>query len=80
MVEDSLLRLIKMIESLEEEKREFYHGNDEAGTSLRDKLKSIKGKLRECVEKNVLRSPTRKEIYKQYKDINQINEKHKEEI
>ena len=40
----------------------------------------LKGKLRECVEKNVLRSPTRKEIYKQYKDINQINEKHKEEI
>ena len=42
----------------------------------------LKGKLRECVEKNVLRSPTRKEIYKQYKykDINQIDEKHKEEI
>ena len=42
----------------------------------------LKGKLRECVEKNVLRSPTRKEIYKQYKykGINQIDEKHKEEI
>ena len=47
MVEDSLRRLIKMIESLEEDNREFYHGNDEAGTRLRDKLKVIKRKAQE---------------------------------
>ncbi len=47
MVEDSLRRLIKMIESIEEDNREFYHGNDEAGTRLRDKLKVIKRKAQE---------------------------------
>ncbi len=47
MVEDSLQELIKMIESLEEDNREFYHGNDEAGTRLRDKLKEIKRKAQE---------------------------------
>ncbi|MBW2653071.1 MAG: histone H1 [Deltaproteobacteria bacterium] len=36
-----------MIESLEEDNREFYHGNDEAGTRLRDKLKEIKRKAQE---------------------------------
>ena len=49
MVEDSLRRLIKMIESIEEDNREFYHGNDEAGTRLRDKLKEIKRKAQEML-------------------------------
>ena len=58
MVEDSLQKLIKMIESLEEDNREFYHGNEEAGTRLRNKLKEVKRKAREM----------RKEIRPSYKD------------
>jgi len=46
-----LQKLIKMIESLEEDNREFYHGNDEAGTRLRDKLKEIKRKVQEMRRK-----------------------------
>ncbi len=51
MVEDSLRRLIKMIESLEEDNREFYSGNDEAGTRLRNKLQEIKRKAQEMRRK-----------------------------
>ena len=58
MGEDSLQKLIKMIESLEEDNREFYSGNDEAGTRLRNKLKEIKRKAQEM----------RKEIRPSYKD------------
>jgi len=47
-----------MIESLEEDNREFYSGNDEAGTRLRNKLKEIKRKAQEM----------RKEIRPSYKD------------
>jgi hypothetical protein len=36
-----------MIESLGEDYREFYHGNDKAATRLRDKLKEIKRKAQE---------------------------------
>ncbi len=58
MVKDSLQELIKMIERLEEDNREFYHGNEEAGTRLRNKLKEVKRKAREM----------RKEIRPSYKD------------
>jgi hypothetical protein len=58
MDEDSLQKLIKLIESLEEDNREFYHGNDEAGTRLRNKLKEIKRKAQEM----------RREILPSYKD------------
>ena len=36
MVEDSLRRLIKMIESIEVVNREFYRSYDDAGTGLGD--------------------------------------------
>jgi len=51
MGEDSLQKLIKMIESLEEDNREFYSGNDEAGTRLRNKLLAIKRKTQEMRRK-----------------------------
>ena len=47
MLEDSLQQLIKMIKSLEEDNREFYHGSDEAGIRLRNKLKEVKKKAQE---------------------------------
>jgi len=47
MGEDSLRKLIKLIENLEEDNREFYHGNEEAGTRLRNKLQEIKRKAQE---------------------------------
>ena len=58
MGEDSLQKLIKLIENLEEDNQEFYRGDDEAGTRLRNKLKEIKRKAQEI----------RREIRPSYKD------------
>ena len=42
MSEESLRRLIEMIKNLEEDNREFYSGDNEAGTRLRNRLREIK--------------------------------------
>jgi len=47
MGEESLRRLIEMIKSLEEDNREFYSGNNEAGSRLRNRLREIKRQAEE---------------------------------
>lgn len=47
MSEEALRRLIEMIKNLEEDNREFYSGNNEAGTRLRNRLREVKRQAEE---------------------------------
>ena len=58
MDDDSLQKLIKLIESLEEDNRAFYKGNDEAGTRSEINYRKSKGRPGKCEEKYALRIKT----------------------